>query len=212
MSIIIENKEDIELLLEFFKLFNTSSIEAQEDDDLRDRVNQIDKWKLEQADAKKNFARELLAVKSELKEIKEYLEKDVAFVKIDTDSIVEENVPAKKTYREYKQSFEPYKHIKCLKKDGTFQQVKGKNISFNIFDIIKLKKLIPQLDKYPSFKSLEEEVKVNRLPRLCYCIEMGFFDEYLNEWEQIQANNYYGKWKPNSILNNPQKRKENGMV
>ena len=46
-------------------------VEAETDDDLRDRVNQIDKWIVEQADAKKNFARELLAVKSELKNITE---------------------------------------------------------------------------------------------------------------------------------------------
>jgi hypothetical protein len=45
-----------------------------------------------------------------------------------------------------------------------------------------------------------------------YCFNDECFDEYLNEWEQIQANQYYGNWKPNSILNNPQKRKENGMV
>ena len=73
MSIIIENKDDIELLLDFFRLFNVPAdkVEAETDDDLRDRVNQIDKWIVEQADAKKNFARELLAVKSELKNITE---------------------------------------------------------------------------------------------------------------------------------------------
>ena len=214
MSIIIENKEDIELLLEFFKLFdNSDKTEAQNDDDLRERINQIDKWKVEQSDAKKNLAKTLLKVDLRVKKIEEFLDKDVAFVKVDTDATAEEiNVPAKTTYRKYSKECEPFTNIKGLNEDGTFSQKRGKKISFTIQDILKLKRLIPETEEYPNFKSLEEIVQVNDIPRICHCIEIGFFDEYLNEWEQIQANQYYGNWKPNSILNNPQKRKENGMV
>ena len=71
MSIIIENAEDIELLLEFFRVFNVANINES---DLRDRVNQIDKWIVEQADAKGNLAKELAVVKSELESIKEILD------------------------------------------------------------------------------------------------------------------------------------------
>ena len=120
MSIIIENKEDIELLLEFFKLFdNSDKIEAQEEDDLRERVNQIDKWRVEQSDAKKNFAKTLLKVDLRVKKIEEFLNNDVAFVKVDTDATAEEtNVPAKTTYRKYSKECEPFTNIKGLNKDG----------------------------------------------------------------------------------------------
>lgn len=64
MSIIIEDKEDIELLLFFFEQFNVGK-----DYDLQKRINQIEKWTVEQANAKGNFARNLLNLEKKVNQI-----------------------------------------------------------------------------------------------------------------------------------------------
>ena len=66
MSIIIEDKEDIELLLFFFEQFNVGK-----DYDLQKRINQIEKWTVEQANAKGNFARNLLNLEKKVNQILE---------------------------------------------------------------------------------------------------------------------------------------------
>ena len=214
MSIIIENKEDIELLIEFFKLFNTSNIEAQEDDDLRERVNQIDKWKVEQSDAKKNLAKTLLKVDLRVKKIEEFLDNDVAFVKVGTDATAEEiNVPAKATYRQYSKSiYNKMPTLKGMNRDGSFAIGNGRHSKWTIEDILFLKKEIPNLSK--SFTELADKLGYSddTIARLCCAIENGLFDKYFNEWEQIQGDTVYGNWKSTPIINNPQKRRENGMV
>lgn len=64
VSIIIEDKEDIELLLFFFEQFNVGK-----DYDLQKRINQIEKWTVEQANAKGNFARNLLNLEKKVNQI-----------------------------------------------------------------------------------------------------------------------------------------------
>ena len=66
MSIIIEDKDDIELLLFFFEQFNVGK-----DYDLQKRINQIEKWTVEQANAKGNFARNLLNLEKKVNQILE---------------------------------------------------------------------------------------------------------------------------------------------
>ncbi len=209
MSIIIENKEDIELLIEFFKLFNTSENGVQNDDDLRDRVNQIDKWRVEQSDTKKNLAKTLLKVDLRVKKIEDCLKNNVAF---GVDA--EETVSTKRTtYRKYSQkTIDNLPQIKSLRNDGYFILGRKKQSVYSIEDVLRLKSLIPQLEV--NFEKMGELIGVSDYTAriICCAIEHGIFDRWFKEWEQIQANKFYGNWKPNSIVNNPQKRKENGMV
>ena len=122
---------------------------------------------------------------------------------------------AKPTIRTYKKRQKPFL-LRGLREDGTFKQSRGKPLSFTIHDVIRLKKLIPQVEEYPNFIVLSEEMGLPHKTtiRLAYLIETGKMDKWLNKWEQMEANNFYGKygeWKPN-FENNPQKRKEQGMV
>ena len=102
-----------------------------------------------------------------------------------------------------------------LNEDGTFIQKKGKQVKFDINDVLKLKKAIPDTIKYPTWNALTEIVKLDAgktMPRVCQSIENGYFDEYIKEWEQIQANKFYNNTKPVPVINNPQKRRENGRI
>ena len=77
MSIIIEDKDDIELLLFFFEQFNLSKkfmptkADVDADADLHSRINKIEKWTVEQANAKGNFARNLLNLEKKVNQILE---------------------------------------------------------------------------------------------------------------------------------------------
>ena len=216
MSIIIENKEDIELLIEFFKLFNTSSIEAQEDDDLRDRVNQIDKWKLEQANAKKNFAKELLKLNNKILHLENAIE----------ELTTEKNqLPEKKLKKQNEVQYVPHTlrkysthylkllpKVKSLTEDGHFILGKNRKSVYTIEDVLQLKTMINSTSL--NFKQMGEKVGISEYTAITVClgIEKGIFEKFFHEWEQMKADEFYGNWKPNNIVNNPQKRKENGMV
>lgn len=116
----------------------------------------------------------------------------------------------KDTIRKYPESLRNRKpHLLMLRKDGTFKLKNGMISKWNINHILYLKKLIPQTQL--NMEDIAEKVKLTyyMTVRLCCAIEDGDFDKYFDEWEQINANNTYGNWKP-SIENNPQKRKEKG--
>lgn len=82
---------------------------------------------------------------------------------------------------------------------------------WNIYTLLKLKELMKKEDEYPTLNKLASKIGLSSttVNELGYYILNGDFDKYFDEWEQIDANNTYGNWKP-SIENNPQKRKEKG--
>lgn len=108
--------------------------------------------------------------------------------------------------------------VSKLNKDGTFKlknsKVNGGVSKWTIKDLLKIKNRIPEKEKYPSWTSIGEDLQVSAFTaqNLGYGIEMGYFDKYFNEWEQLQANEFYGNFKQELTENNPQKRKEKGMM
>jgi len=108
--------------------------------------------------------------------------------------------------------------VSKLNKNGTFQlknsRVNGGVSKWTIKDLLKIKNRIPEKEKYPSWTSISEDLQVSAFTaqNLGYGIEMGYFDKYFNEWEQLQANKFYGNFKQELTENNPQKRREKGMM
>ena len=141
------------------------------------------------------------------------MDKDVAFVKVDTDATAEEtNVPTT-THRQYSKSiYNKMPTLKGMNHDGSFVIGKGRHSKWTIDDILFLKKEIPNLSK--SFTELADKIGYSddTIARLCCAIENGLFDEYLKEWRRMDEKRHFGNWKPTPIINNPQKRRENGMV
>lgn len=120
--------------------------------------------------------------------------------------------PVNSSYRKYSTSIRKRKpKLIRLNKDGKFTLKNGKLSKWNINDILYLKKLIPQTHLKTNKLSEKTGLKENTVLRLCCAIEDGDFDKYLREWEQINADNTYGNWKP-EIINNPEKRRENNYV
>ena len=100
-------------------------------------------------------------------------------------------------------------HPVKLKSNGKFILASGKESTWNIHNLLKLKKLIPT---ELNMTEIAEKVGIGTTTAnyLCYSIEAGIFDKFFNEWEQIQADKMYKKdWKP-ILENNPEKRKEKG--
>lgn len=205
--ITIENKNDIELLLELSELFNFATKSEDKDTYLDNLLNQMNDLKVKQANAKNDFAKELLSFKLELKEIK----KDLADVKLEIFTENDEECSLN-TYRQYPQSiYEQMPLVIKMNKDGSFLTRRG-TAKWNIEDILFLKKEIPNVNK--SFKELSEKLGYSEhtIHRLCCAIEHNHFERYLHEWEQIQADTFYKENHIVPIQNNPQKRKENGMI
>lgn len=214
MSIIIEDKSDIELLSYFFEQFYLSNqmkecvAESEDDTDLQNRINNIEKWCREQADAKKNFAKKMLEISRKVEKISNL----VSEIEMENITPKDDATAKPTTYRHYGDSYvNRIPHIKSMNGDGSFVLKSGVVAKWTIKDILFLKKEIPNVEK--NFKELSYKTKFSEhtVGGLCCAIEYGYFDEYLNEWEQIDADNTYGNWKP-EIENNPQKRIEKGMI
>ena len=197
--ITIENKEDIKLLIEFVNILNvneeTTTSEPSEVD-VKQEILELKHSLKMKADTIVKTHQRLLKVEKQLETI------------IQNQSTEEPSADTSTYVREYHQEYPEYTNIKCLNKDGTFSNTKGKPFSFQIQDILKLQQLIPKIEEYPTWNSLQKVVKVNGVQRLCQMIEKGFFEKYLNEWEQLQADDFFGRWKPVVVENNPQKRRE----
>ena len=104
-----------------------------------------------------------------------------------------------------------YPKVQLLYHNGYFKLSNNHTSPYTINDILKLEKA---LKKGKDIFELTQLVKVGKptVLRICYGIEQGYYDKYINEWEQIQANKFQQNVKPVEIENNPQKRKEKGMI
>jgi len=211
--ITIKDIEDIELLQLFFEAFNGDSMHLEEltskkeiEEMVENKFKVMEEEFFRKMDAR--FKQHMIMIEEAI--ASKYLKKSTEIKK----EAVKPKSPS--TVRKYRKKYKPF-ILKGLNDDGTFIQTRGKPLIYNIRDILALKKLIPMVDEYPSFSSLCKKVglhDVRTVQRLCYLIETGEFDKYINQWEQMEANNFYGKygeWKPR-FENNPQKRKEKGMV
>lgn len=206
--ITIKDIEDIELLQLFFEAFNGDSMHLEEltskkeiEEMVENKFKVMEEEFFKRLDARLN--QHMIMIEESIAE--KYLKKNTAVKK----------ESARKTIRKYKQKYTMFTLID-LKEDGTFLQKKGKAVTFKIQDVILLKKLIPKVKEYPTFNKLAKKLGLSNktVTRLCYLIEIGEFDKWISKWEQMEANNFYGKygeWKPR-FENNPQKRKEQGMV
>jgi len=125
----------------------------------------------------------------------------------------------KKYHRKYSMSAKKNlpKTICGLTEDGHFKLGRnGKEISkYTIQEILKLKKMVYDRTVV-SFKQMAPHVpNINAaaVSSFCYGIESGFFDPLINEWEQKQANDFYHNAKKVvTPVNNPQKRKDMGLM
>lgn len=135
------------------------------------------------------------------------------FVVEKTEADDSESMPT--TIRKYSKTQEKnLPKVYSLREDGHFNIGKNKISKYSIEDLLLLKRLIPR--KECGFKEMGMKIGVSdfTVKMLCYGVETGYFDKYFNEWEQLKANQFFKKksnWK-GIVENNPQKRKEKGMV
>lgn len=110
-----------------------------------------------------------------------------------------------KRYRKYSPSIQNPAQIKDVDKTGALYTVRGK-AKYTIYDLLKLKKYIPQTEKYPTFKSLAEVtgINVSTVTRLSLGIEDNYYDHIFKKWSKLQSEPLQRK---KFVENNPEKRK-----
>lgn len=209
--ITIENEEDIRLLISFFEAFNMELLykksEDTQDGNLSERINKIESDLREKADFNVKIAKDILQMKSELNKLHSInLEENIepTIIEIEEDSPV--------TIRKYgKRIIDEFPKIKALTKEGYFIFESNRTSVWNITDVLRIKKLLPKTEY--TFEMMGKKIGFSSYTAktICCGIEFGYFDKWFKEWEQLQANNFYGKWKP-VMQNNPQKREEMGMM
>ena len=85
---------------------------------------------------------------------------------------------------------------------------------YSIESILKLKHMLSD-DNIKSFGEMADsvpEITRSKIASFCYGIEIGFWDKWIDDWEQKQANKFYNSAnKSIKPINNPDKRKSMGM-
>ena len=164
-------------------------------------------------DADENY-RLIINQEKQIKKLISIVEKytKILNIKKDTKNGHNSDIIKENTIRKYPYSIRKHKpKVVVLRNDGTFKLKNGTISKWNINHLLYLKKLIPKTELNINQIADKVKLKQNTVMRLCCGSEEGDFDTYFDEWEQINANNTYGNWKP-QIVNNPQKRRENGYV
>lgn len=112
------------------------------------------------------------------------------------------------TIRDYAETYKKQvPKIHELLDNGYFITGKNAKSKWHINDILKLKDNIQNLNL--SWIDLAEMTNIKSpttVAYLCYGIELGLFDKYIREWEQMQ--NTITKRTDVLFVNNPEKRKE----
>lgn len=194
--ITIESREDIELLIEFFNIFNAQSeqIEESEEQSSEEAVKQI----------KDDICRLQNQIKNLQKEITELKNQDTGIADDDTE------ISSSKTIRNYPPSSKKlFPNIHELTEDGHFCIGKNGNVisDYTIETILQLEKLIPS---DLNWKQIGNKVGLSSMyaQSLSWGIENGKFEQWKEEWKQMKADEFFHNVKPVEIENNPQKRKE----
>ena len=177
--ITIKDIEDIELLQLFFEAFNGDSMPLEELTSKKEIEEIVEnKFKVMEEDFFKKLDARLKQHMIMIEEAiaSKYLKK--------SNEIKKEAVKPKsaiKTFRTYRKKHKPFT-LKGLNDDGTFVQSRGKPLTFTIQKVIRLKKLIPQTEKYPNFASLSEEMglPLKTTVRLSYLTEIGNMEKWIN--------------------------------
>ncbi len=102
-------------------------------------------------------------------------------------------------------------NYKELCDDGYFITGNNSKSKYNIQTVLMLKNCLFDLNVTWNDMIEKTGLTANTVMYICYAIETGVFDKFFNEWEQIQADKFQSKVKTATLINNPQKRKENGM-
>ena len=61
--------------------------------------------------------------------------------------------------------------------------------------LVDLKRKIPQLKRYPTFRALADSVNLKQITvqRLCAGIELGMYDHLFKKWDKMQMSLNYDK-------------------
>ena len=198
--ITIENKEDIELLIEFFRIFNVQSEQIEE--------------KLEEQSSEKTVKQmkeDICRLQNQIK----YLQNEITKLKSqDTDIADDDNeISSSETIRKYpKSSKKLFPHIHELTEDGHFCIGRNGNVisDYTIETILQLEKLIPS---DLNWKQIGNKVGLSSMyaQSMSWGLENGKFEHWKEEWNQMKADEFFNNMKPVEIENNPQKRKEMGL-
>lgn len=196
MKIILESVEDLKELITYFN----NGYDIKEDE--------IETF---------NVDAEIPKINNKIKNLIEQV--SILWDKVDNRPVETKKQHENKNIRGIK---EPYAmnmdKIVELTPEGKFKR-EGSGVQYfkwTIEDVLRIRNAIHDFDKYPSIKSIVEMAGFSdpTVRDLIYYIENGDFDKYFNEWEQIQANDFFKKNLNvnNRVINDPQKRRENGLI
>ena len=207
MKLEFENQYDYVAYMNFYAvLMNNAGFlketEAETDNDVYSEIedeHEIDElWE------------EVLVLKNKVKQLQNIQKETLNLLETDEDEKTKKKTKNNtiingRTYN--KSTIDALPQYKGINEKGYFIVGNGSLSKYDIDTVLKIKKL---MKKNLSWKEIAGKcgLTANTVQYIGYGVETGVFDEYINENEQIQANNFYNKTNKNLTVNNPQKRKE----
>ena len=124
-----------------------------------------------------------------VEEINESIEDWTGARTVHADKEIEMNLDGEvATYRKHaKSTKEKIPELTDVYPDGSLQMKTQKTNMYTMFDLLNLKSKIPEVNKYPSWQSLADAVKlnVNTCMRLSAGIELGYYDYLFIKWSNM---------------------------
>lgn len=121
-----------------------------------------------------------------IEDVNKFIENWAGTCTVHADKEIEGNIDAEvTTYRRHARSTkEKIPELTDVYPDGSLQMKTQKTNMYTMFDLLNLKSKIPEVNKYPSWKSLADAVKlnVNTCMRLSAGIELGYYDYLFIKW------------------------------
>lgn len=106
----------------------------------------------------------------------------------------------------------PYK-IKQMDDSGNFYSKHNRKFVFTMKDVLLIRKEFGITTTEKDIKALSKKISlsIDNIHRIIYNLEIGTFDNYIKEWlTSVNEVKVTGRHAP--IENNPQKRKESGVI
>ena len=126
---------------------------------------------------------------------------------------VEPVAPAENLIMEYPPSARHIPKIKKLYNNGYFQLSNNRTSPYHINDLLKIKKLIYSKDcEWDEVYKTIKHIGITTVQRITYALEHGYYNKYFQEWQELQAKEFENRQQKTPIINNPQKRREQGMI
>ena len=117
-------------------------------------------------------------------------EYDLQLLNLDDEKLEEINDEKPKTVRTYGRSrIEGMPIITDVCRDGTLILETGRTArGYDMFDLLDLERKIPQIEKYPSMKSLARSSRTSETTcaKLCAGIELRMYDHLFDKWQYFQ--------------------------